>query len=74
MTTRELTAQALKLSVKSRAKLATEILASLEDTGSKDATEIWIDEASRRLKAYKCGRMAGNPADVVLQKARGKIK
>ena len=61
---------ALNLGVRDRAKLAEKLLASLDTLSEKEADRLWADEAERRLKEYRAGRMKAIPADEVAQKAQ----
>ena len=61
--------EALKLGVRSRATLARKLLKSLET----DHERAWYDEAERRLKAFREGKMDTIPAREVLRRMRSEI-
>ena len=66
----EILKDALSLDVRDRAKLAEKLLASLDTLSEEEADRLWSDEAERRLKEYRAGRMRAIPADEVAQKAQ----
>ena len=69
MTYERLAKAALKLSTEARAKLARELLGSLEPLSDAEIDRLWLDEAERRdseLDAGKCGI----PIQQVLKSAR----
>ena len=66
----EILRTALSLDVRDRAKLAEKLLASLDTLSEEEADRLWADEAERRLKEYRAGRMKAIPADEVAQKAQ----
>jgi len=61
--------EALKLGAKSRATLARKLLKSLETAHERP----WYDEAERRLKAFREGKMDTIPAREVLRRMRSEI-
>ena len=69
--TKKLLADALKLPFKSRALIAEKLLDSLQDHGGVDAA---IDEAERRWKAYKDGKIKGIPIEEVFPKLATRTK
>jgi putative addiction module component (TIGR02574 family) len=60
--TQEIVALALKLEPAERFKLVDEVLHSL-DRPDPEIDRIWLDEAERRLAAYRAGRVKGIPAE-----------
>ena len=66
----EVLKDALSLDVRDRAKLAEKLLASLDTLSEEDADRLWADEAERRLKEYRAGRMKAIPSDEVARKAQ----
>ena len=73
----ELRKAALALPPKSRAKLADELLQSLDKPKSAEQAEIraaWIAEAEDRYRAYKKGLVKAIPADEVMRKVRSRKK
>jgi putative addiction module component (TIGR02574 family) len=48
-------AEALRLDVKTRAEIASELLASLDGPADPDAEQAWAAEIDRRVKALEAG-------------------
>jgi hypothetical protein len=69
----ELTTEALKLSAAARARLARELLASLEALPAADLEELWLEEATRRDRELDGGTARLQPADEVLAQARARL-
>ena len=67
---RDILRAALSLDVRDRARLAQQLLASLDAVSAEDAERLWADEAERRLAEFRAGRISAVPADEVAQKAR----
>jgi putative addiction module component (TIGR02574 family) len=67
---RDILRAALSLDVRDRARLAQELLASLDAVSAEDAERLWADEAERRLAEFRAGRISAVPADEAAQKAR----
>lgn len=67
MSTKDLIESALKLPPAERFALMDEIAYSL-DQPDAELDRIWIEEAERRLAAYRSGRMSGIPAEDVVGK------
>jgi putative addiction module component (TIGR02574 family) len=65
MNTKTLIETALKLPPDERFSLIDELLHSL-DRPDADLDRIWIEEAERRLAAYRSGRTQGIPAEDVI--------
>jgi putative addiction module component (TIGR02574 family) len=63
--TRELIEQALKLDPTERLELVDRVLHSLDHPDPTD-DRIWIEEAERRLAAYRAGKVRGVPAEDVV--------
>lgn len=61
MGTQELVTMALKLNPADRFDLVDQVLHSL-DKPDPEIDRIWLDEAERRLTAYRAGRVQGIPA------------
>jgi hypothetical protein len=69
----ELTTEALKLSAASRARLARELLASLDTLSAADLEQLWLDEAMRREDELDRGAARLLPADEVLARVRARL-
>jgi putative addiction module component (TIGR02574 family) len=72
--TRELESEALKLSRRERARLAQQLIRSLDDEVDADAEKLWLQEAERRLGELKSRKVAGIPAEKVVRKARSTLR
>ena len=64
MGAQELLEQALKLTPDERFALADQVLHSL-DRPDPTIDRLWLDEAERRLTAYRAGVVKGIPAEVI---------
>ena len=71
---RDLEANLLTLSRKERARLAQQLIASLDQEADADADALWLREAERRLGELKSGRATGIPAEKVIRKARSALR
>ncbi len=69
----ELTSAALKLSAAARARLAEELLASLDALPTAKVEQFWLEEASRREAELDSGAARLQPADEVLARARARL-
>ena len=69
----ELTTEALKLSPASRARLARELLASLDTLSAADLEQLWLDEAIRREDELAHGTARLHMADEVMARARARL-
>jgi putative addiction module component (TIGR02574 family) len=73
----DLLSAALKLSVKERARIAHQLILSLEDEPFEDQQEVdnaWAVEIKRRIAEFETGKVQGVPADKVFLEARAKIR
>ena len=66
--------EALGLTPANRAKLAHELLESLDALSPAEIDELWLDEAERRLKELDEGRAQLVPAEEVYRKAQALLK
>jgi hypothetical protein len=57
MSVNEIESAALQLDIKSRAKLASLLLESLEGTSEKEIELLWVEEALRRDAAIEAGTL-----------------
>jgi putative addiction module component (TIGR02574 family) len=71
---RRLEPAALKLSPKERARLAEQLISSLDDHADPDSERLWLGEAERRLDELLTGKVAGISADEVFRKARSSLR
>ena len=66
----EILRAALSLDVRDRARLAEQLLASLDSLTEDEVERLWADEAERRLREFRAGRVSAVPAEEVAQKAQ----
>ncbi len=74
MDLKSLQREALNLDAKSRAELAERLLESLDTLSEEEISNLWADEAERRLAEYRAGRSEAVPADEVLREARQRLQ
>ena len=65
---------ALKLSPRSRARLAERLIRSLDETAGREAEREWLVEIERRSVELKSGKVKGVPAVKVFKKARAALR
>ena len=70
MTVDELRREALRLDHTQRAKLAHDLLESLDELSESEIEQLWLQEAARRQDAIEAGEVETIPADEVLAQAR----
>jgi len=73
MSLEELETAALKLEPHLRAKLAANLLGSLETLSDSEIETLWIEEAQRRDDAVEAGGLIERPADEVFRDARARL-
>jgi hypothetical protein len=69
----EIKTEALKLNPATRARLARDLLASLDTLEAADLEQLWLDEAVRRDDELDQGAAHLQPADEVLARARARL-
>jgi len=52
---------------KDRARLIRRLLATLESENEGDVEQLWLDEAERRLAAYRRGEITSHPGEEVFE-------
>lgn len=65
----ELAKETMQLDIEDRALLAGKLLLSLDEPTPSEVERLWLDEAERRLEAYRAGHVQGIPADDVFRRA-----
>lgn len=65
---------ALRLALQDRARLTEELLESMDPRNESEIEGLWLDEAERRLQAYREGGVQSIPADEVLKEAEDSIR
>jgi hypothetical protein len=73
ITLEQLEAEALKLPVEARARLAQRLLRSIEPGAESEIDRLWIEEAQRRHDELLAGAQS-IPADEVFAKARALLR
>jgi putative addiction module component (TIGR02574 family) len=71
---REVKSRALRLPRRARARLAQRLISSLDQEVNPDVDKLWLQEAERRLRELKSGKVAAIPADKVVRKARSTLR
>ena len=66
MSTKELLKEALKLKPEDRFMLVEGLIRSLDEPDRK-LDEIWAEEAEKRLRAYREGRLEGIPMEEIFK-------
>jgi hypothetical protein len=66
--------EALSLPVETRAKLAEELLSSLDDLSEAQVEQLWFQEAARRAEEIDRGQARRIPADEVRRQAQALLK
>jgi putative addiction module component (TIGR02574 family) len=66
MSTKELLNEAMKLKPEERLTLVEGLIKSLDEPDKK-LDEIWAEEAEKRLKAYREGKLEGIPMEEVFK-------
>ena len=74
MTVKQIEKALLKLDLRSRAHLAGKLLKSLDTPSETENQRLWAEEALRRYKEMKSGKVKGKPADKVMREARARLK
>ena len=69
MNLEQLATEAMKLALEERAQLASRLLLSLEEPSESETERLWLEEAERRLKEFREGRVQGIPGDQVFRRA-----
>jgi putative addiction module component (TIGR02574 family) len=63
-------ADALKLPVRERVRLAQQLVSTVDDGSETDVEELWFNEAERRLEELRDGKVEGVDADEAFRMAR----
>lgn len=70
----KMTNEALSLPIDDRAKLAHELIMSLDEHIDSDVNNAWEAEISRRVQEIKDGTAKGRPAEEVLSEIRARYQ
>ena len=63
----EIESEARQLNARDRAKLIRRLLTTLESENEGDVEQLWLDEAERRLAAYRRGETTAHPGEEVFE-------
>jgi putative addiction module component (TIGR02574 family) len=66
----QVAADAMKLPVRDRVRLAQQLVSTLDDEPETDVEELWFVEAKRRLEELHTGKIKGIDADEAFRMAR----
>ncbi len=66
----EMAAEAMKLPLRDRVRLAQQLTTSLDDRVESNVEELWLAEAERRLEELRTGKAAGIDAADAFARAR----
>ena len=69
----EITQAAMQLDLEERALLAGALLSSVDPPSESEIERLWLDEAERRLQAYREGKVKGIPAEQVFNRVIAEI-
>jgi len=70
---KEIEEKALRLPSRERAQLAEHLISSLDEEEDPEAEKLWIEEAERRYREYKGGKVKAKLSDLVFKEARSKL-
>ena len=70
---KEIEEEALRLPSRERAQLAEHLISSLDEEEDPEAEKLWIEEAERRYREYKEGKVKAKPSELVFKEARSKL-
>ena len=65
--------RASELSTKDRARLIRRLITSLEPSEDGDVEQAWLDEAEKRLAAYRKGQTTSRPGEEVIDEILSQI-
>lgn len=74
MKVKEIIEEVLRLSSHDRVQLAENLIKSLDEQEDPEAEKLWVDEAERRYKEYKEGKLKAKSSDLVFKEACSKIE
>ena len=63
----DIESQARRLSIKERARLVRRLIVTLEKENDGDVEQQWLDEAERRLAAYRRGETTAYPGEEIFE-------
>jgi putative addiction module component (TIGR02574 family) len=63
----EIESDARRLSTRERARLIRRLIMTLESENDGDVEQLWLDEADKRLAAYRNGETTARPGEEVFE-------
>jgi putative addiction module component (TIGR02574 family) len=66
--------EVFSLSSRERARLAMNLIKSLDNHDDADVEELWLEEAERRYREYREGKIETRSADDVFRDAFSKVR
>jgi putative addiction module component (TIGR02574 family) len=66
--------QVIRLPHRERARIALRLLESLDPGKDEDVSELWLQEAERRLRAYDAGETDSQDADEIFSEIERRLK
>lgn len=66
--------QVAQLTEDDRVRLVEQLIRSLDSGEDVDAEKAWLDEAERRYKDYRAGKLSSKSADAVFEEALSNLK
>ena len=66
----EIAANAMRLPLRDRVRLAQQLASSLDDEVETDVEALWFEEAERRLEELRSGKVEGIDSDEAFRNAR----
>jgi putative addiction module component (TIGR02574 family) len=70
----QLTADAMKLSLRDRVQLAQRLVSTIDDEVEADTEALWFAEAERRLEELRNGKVQGLDSEEAFRTAREALK
>jgi putative addiction module component (TIGR02574 family) len=70
MSTDQILKEVMALPADEKAKLAEQLLASLDAEASVEIERLWREEAERRIDAFEAGEITAEPAEDVIKALR----
>ena len=74
MNTKHIETEALRLPAEDRARLALELIESLENLAQSEVECLWLEESVRRASQIDAGTVELIPGDVVAREARALLQ
>jgi putative addiction module component (TIGR02574 family) len=66
--------EAFSLTAADRARLAMDLIKSLDNQDDTDAEDLWLQETERRYQEYREGSLTARPAEDVFRDAFAKLR